>query len=174
MTFTPGVNNLPLLPHLCGIYPTPFCDSTNRQISPLPLCGIQYRMISTERSAAFDRCGGICYNKNTKGNTADRRSAPIKLLTKKWPYLWLGRSLFCVVYVRYQDRNDDSKNHQNNRQQFIVTHKQSLLSRFITSRNLQPLFHGAFRTYFSKITHFLLKNTWQTSQKMWRFAPLDQ
>ena len=29
----------------------------------------------------------------------------------------------------------------------------------ITSRNLQPLFHGAFRTYFSKITHFFLKNT---------------
>ena len=26
----------------------------------------------------------------------------------------------------------------------------------ITSRNLQPLFHGAFRTYFSKITHFFL------------------
>ena len=29
----------------------------------------------------------------------------------------------------------------------------------ITSRNLQPLFHGAFRIYFSKITHFFLKNT---------------
>ena len=31
MTFTPGVKDLPLLPHLCGIYPTLFCDSTNRQ-----------------------------------------------------------------------------------------------------------------------------------------------
>ena len=26
----------------------------------------------------------------------------------------------------------------------------------IISWNLQPLFHGAFRTYFSKITHFFL------------------
>ncbi len=34
-----------------------------------------------------------------------------------------------------------------------------LLGIKITSRNLQPLFHGAFRTYFSKITHFFLKNT---------------
>ena len=29
-----------------------------------------------ERSAAFDKCVGICYNKSTKGNTADRRSVP--------------------------------------------------------------------------------------------------
>ncbi len=35
----------------------------------------------------------------------------------------------------------------------------ALLYLIITSRNLQPLFHGAFRTYFSKITHFFLKNT---------------
>ena len=33
-------------------------------------------MISAESSASFDRCGGICYNKSTKGNTADRRSVP--------------------------------------------------------------------------------------------------
>ena len=33
-------------------------------------------MISVERSAAFDRCREICYNENTKGNTADRRSVP--------------------------------------------------------------------------------------------------
>ena len=83
MTFTPGVNDLPLLPHLCGIYPTLFCDSTNRQINPLPLCGIRYKMISAERSAAFDRCGGICYNKSTKGNTANRRSALRNWFLKK-------------------------------------------------------------------------------------------
>ena len=34
MTFTPGVNDLPLLPHLCGIYPTQFAV---RQIAILPL-----------------------------------------------------------------------------------------------------------------------------------------
>ena len=34
MTFTPGVNDLPLLPHLCGIYPTPILI---RQIALLPL-----------------------------------------------------------------------------------------------------------------------------------------
>ena len=37
--------------------------------------------------------------------------------------LWPGRLLFCVVYVCYQNRHNDSENHQNNRQQFIVTHK---------------------------------------------------
>ena len=36
MTFTPGVKCLPLLPHLCGIYPTPISHSTNRQIVVLP------------------------------------------------------------------------------------------------------------------------------------------
>ena len=71
--FTPPVRNLP----------HPIRHSTNRQIKTLPLCGIRYRMISAERSAAFDRCRGICYNKSTKGNTADRRSAPDKITYKE-------------------------------------------------------------------------------------------
>ena len=41
-----------------------------------------------------------------------------------------GRLLFCVIYVSNQDWYDDPKNHQNNRQQFIVTHQASPLSRF--------------------------------------------
>ena len=40
-------------------------------------------MILAERSVAFDRYRGICYNENTKGNTADRRSAQIKDTYKK-------------------------------------------------------------------------------------------
>ena len=67
MTFTP----------LYPIYPTQFdIRQTGFDKIPLLLCGIRYKMISAERSAAFDRCGEICYNKNTKGNTADRRSVP--------------------------------------------------------------------------------------------------
>ncbi len=66
MTFTP----------LYPIYPTQFdIRQTGFDKIPLLLCGIRHKMISAERSAAFDRCGGICYNENTKGNTADRRSA---------------------------------------------------------------------------------------------------
>ena len=49
----------------------------------LILRGIGYRMISVDCSAAFDRIGEICYNKGTKGNTADRRSAQIKDTYKK-------------------------------------------------------------------------------------------
>ncbi len=68
MTFTP----------LYPIYPTQFdIRQTGFDKIPLLLCGIRHKMISAERSAAFDRCGGICYNENTKGNTADRRSAQI-------------------------------------------------------------------------------------------------
>ena len=67
MTFTP----------LYPIYPTQFnIRQTGFDKIPLLLCGIRHKMISAERSAAFDRCGGICYNENTKGNTADRRSVP--------------------------------------------------------------------------------------------------
>ena len=67
MTFTP----------LYPIYPTQFdFRQTGFDKIPLLLCGIRHKMISAERSAAFDRCGGICYNENTKGNTADRRSVP--------------------------------------------------------------------------------------------------
>ena len=67
MTFTP----------LYPIYPTQFdIRQTGFDKIPLLLCGIRYKMISAEHSAAFDRCGGICYNENTKGNTADRRSVP--------------------------------------------------------------------------------------------------
>ena len=65
MTFTP----------LYPIYPTQFdFRQTGFDKIPLLLCGIRHKMISAERSPAFDRCGGICYNKSTKGNTADRRS----------------------------------------------------------------------------------------------------
>ena len=65
MTFTP----------LYPIYPTQFdIRQTGFDKIPLLLCGIRHKMISAERSAAFDRCRGICYNKSTKGNTADRRS----------------------------------------------------------------------------------------------------
>ena len=68
MTFTP----------LYPIYPTQFdIRQTGFDKIPLLLCGIRHKMISAERSAAFDRCGGICYNKSTKGNTADRRSAQV-------------------------------------------------------------------------------------------------
>ena len=35
----------------------------------------------------------------------------------------------------------------------------ALLFLLITSRNLQPLFHGAFKPLSQKITHFFLKNT---------------
>ena len=60
-----------------------FLGASAIQVYPLLFRGIWHKMVSAERSAAFDRRGGICYNKGTKGNTADRRSAPIKLLTKK-------------------------------------------------------------------------------------------
>ena len=74
MTFTP----------LYPIYPTQFdIRQTGFDRKPLLFCGIRYKMISAERSAAFDRCGGICYNKSTKGNTADRRSALRNWFLKK-------------------------------------------------------------------------------------------
>ena len=74
MTFTP----------LYPIYPTQFdIRQTGFDKIPLLLCGIRHKMISAERSAAFDRCGGICYNENTKGNTADRRSALRNWFLKK-------------------------------------------------------------------------------------------
>ena len=74
MTFTP----------LYPIYPTQFdFRQTGFDRKPLLFCGIRYKMISAERSAAFDRCGGICYNKSTKGNTADRRSALRNWFLKK-------------------------------------------------------------------------------------------
>ena len=44
---------------------------------PLLLYGIRCKMISVKRSAAFDSCGRICCNEDTKGNTADRRSAQV-------------------------------------------------------------------------------------------------
>ena len=54
-----------------------------------------------------------------------------KLVTKTvTAFRGWGRLLFCVVYVSNQDWHDDPKNHQNNRQQFIVTHQASPLSRF--------------------------------------------
>ncbi len=92
----------PSLPHL----PHPIRHSTN---------GIQQKLcFFEERSVAFDICGRICYNKCTKGNTADRRSIQIWLITKRTRILWSGRLLFCVIYVCYQDsRSDDSRNYQN-------------------------------------------------------------
>ncbi len=69
--FTPGKN----------IYPLPKTDLSHRVRHStncafrLIMRGIRYKMISAERSAAFDSSAGICYNENTKGNTADRRSA---------------------------------------------------------------------------------------------------
>ncbi len=63
---------------------------------------------------AFDICGRSCYNECTKGNTADRRSSQIWLITKRTRILWPRRLLFCVVYVCYQDsRSDDFRNYQN-------------------------------------------------------------
>ena len=53
-----------------------------------------------------------------------------RLLQKSNRNFGRGRLLFCAIYVRYQNRHNDSKNHQNNRQQFIVTHQASPLSRF--------------------------------------------
>ena len=84
-TFTP----------LYPIYPTQFdIRQTGFDKIPLLLCGIQYRMISAERSEAFDRCGGICYNKSTKGNTADRRSV-LKVSYKNSNRIpWLGAVTF--------------------------------------------------------------------------------
>ncbi len=82
------------------------CDSTN---------GLRQKLCFFEKhSVAFDICGRSCYNKCTKGNTADRRSIQIWLITKRTRILWPRRLLFCVVYVCYQDnRSDDSRNYQN-------------------------------------------------------------
>ena len=44
---------------------------------------MEFTFQSWELSAAFDRCGEICYNKSTKGNTADRRSALRNWFLKK-------------------------------------------------------------------------------------------
>ncbi len=49
---------------------------------------------------------------------------PLELVAKKVTTSFgRGRLLFCAIYVSYQNRHNDSKNHQNDCQQFIVTHK---------------------------------------------------
>ena len=46
-----------------------------------------------------------------------------------------GRLLFCVIYIRYQDRNDNTKYHQNDGEHFEITHKFALLSKISLCRD---------------------------------------
>lgn len=46
-----------------------------------------------------------------------------------------GRLLFCVIYIRYQDCNDNTKYHQNDGEHFEITHKFALLSKISLCRD---------------------------------------
>ena len=60
----------------------------------------------------------------------------------------MGRLLFCVIYVCYLDRNDNTKYHQNDGEHFEITHKFALLSKislyrdFYVIRGFSPSVEG--------------------------------
>lgn len=129
-----------LLPRGKNVYPFyPTCEEFTppqfaiRQIDILPLCFYAESAIKWFQRNTPQRltdAGESATMKIQKGILPIDGQPKLKILTRKWPYLWTGRSLFCVVYVSNQDWYDDPKDHQNNRQQFIVTHQASPLSRF--------------------------------------------